>query len=112
MENIEEQAAVFSALGDPTRLTLLRILHNQQAPDALCVGALTGLLGISQPAVSQHLRILRTVGLVKGQKRGYHVHYSVEPAGLKLCQEFLSEILGPSGQAQEDPCRNCHPKKS
>lgn len=54
LKNVEEQAAIFGALADPTRLKLLRLLCNQKDPDALCVTALAGLLGISQPAVSQH----------------------------------------------------------
>ena len=57
-ENTVEQAAVFSALADPTRLKLLKILSHQNTPDALCVNALAGLLGVIQSAVSQHLRVL------------------------------------------------------
>ncbi|MFP4445870.1 MAG: ArsR/SmtB family transcription factor [Desulfosudaceae bacterium] len=48
------------------------LLHND-----LCVGGLAGHLGISKPAVSQHLKILRRAGLVRGEKRGYWTHYTV-----------------------------------
>jgi len=108
MENVEQQAAIFSALADPTRLKLLRLLCNQQDPDALCVGALASLLGISQPAVSQHLKVLKSVGLVKGQRRGYRVHYSVDLEVAKHCQELMAGILSPGKQAEGDPCSNCN----
>jgi ArsR family transcriptional regulator len=107
MQNVEQQAAIFSALADPTRLKLLTLLSKQEGPDALCVGALTGLLGISQPAVSQHLRILKSAGLVKGQRRGYHIHYSVDLEGFRHCQEVMAEILSSGEQLERDPCINC-----
>jgi DNA-binding transcriptional ArsR family regulator len=66
-ESTEEQAALFSALSDPTRLRLLKHLQRQRRPGALCVNALAGLLGVSQSAVSQHLRVLKGIGLVKGR---------------------------------------------
>ena len=107
IENVEQQAVIFNALADPTRLKLLRLLRNQKEPNALCVGALTGLLGISQPAVSQHLRVLKSVGLVKGQRRGYHIHYSVDLEAIKRCQELIGGIVTAGKQAEGDPCSNC-----
>ena len=62
------------ALADGKRL---KILHMLIAND-LCVGALAKHLGISKPAVSQHLQILRKAGLVNGTKRGYWTHYVVD----------------------------------
>jgi len=112
IENIEQQAITFNALADPTRLKLLRLLCNQKEPDALCVGALAGLLGISQPAVSQHLRILKSVGLVKGQRRGYYIHYSVDLEANERCQELLTGIISPGKQEEGDPCLNCEKGKS
>ncbi len=107
---IKEQAAIFSVLADPTRLRLLKLLCDQHEPDALCVNALVGLLGVTQPAISQHLRVLKSVGLVKGERRGYHVHYSVEPEALKRYQELIAETLSLGEQGQEDPCKNCDVK--
>ena len=51
-ENTAEQAAIFSALADPTRLKLVKLLCRQRDPDALCVNALASLLGVTQSAVS------------------------------------------------------------
>ena len=92
-ENVEEQAAVFSALADPTRLKLVKLLCRQHDPDALCVNALAGLLGVTQSAVSQHLRVLRAIGLVKGERRGYHIHYFVNPEALERCRDLVSAPL-------------------
>ena len=93
LEDTDEQAAVFSALADPTRLKLVKLLCRQRDPDALCVNALAGLLGVTQSAVSQHLRILRTIGLVKGERRGYHIHYFVNPEALERCRDLVSAPL-------------------
>ena len=92
-DNTEEQAAFFSALSDPTRLKLFKLLCQQRTPDALCVNALATLLGVSQSAVSQHLRVLKGVGLVKGERRGHHVHYFVNQKALKQYQNLLSKVL-------------------
>ena len=108
MKSIEEQAAIFSALGDPTRLKLLRLLCNQKDTDALCVTALTGLLGISQPAVSQHLRVLKTIGLVKGERRGYHIHYSINSEAVERCQKMMSDTLSIEELTKQEPCQNCN----
>src|SRR4030043_603092 len=89
----DEQAAVFSALADPTRLKLVKLLCCQRHPDALCVNAMAGLLGVSQSAVSQHLRVLKAIGLVKGERRGYHIHYFVNRVVLQRCRELISAAL-------------------
>ena len=107
----KEQAALFSALADPTRLGLLKLLCNQHKPDALCVNALAGLLEVSQPAVSQHLRVLKSVGLIKGDRRGNHVHYFVDSEALKRYQTLISQTLTLGEQAQEDPCKDCDTHK-
>ena len=69
-----EIVQVFKVLSDETRFKLINLLLTHD----LCVGALAHHLGISEAAVSQHLKQLREVGLVKGEKRGYWTHYMVE----------------------------------
>jgi len=110
-ENTDEQAAVFSALADPTRLKLVKLLLEQRDPNALCVNALAGLLGVSQPAVSQHLRVLRAIGLVKGERRGYHIHYSVNQDILGKCQRLVSAALGMEGPDEKQSCREYCPER-
>ena len=91
--SIEEQAALFSVLADATRLRLLRLLSHQREPNALCVNALAYQLGVTQPAVSQHIRVLKSAGLVKGERRGYRIHYFINQEALTQAQEQISKAL-------------------
>jgi ArsR family transcriptional regulator len=108
-EKTEEQAAVFSALSDPTRLKLVKLLCRQRDPDALCVNALACLLGVTQSAVSQHLRILKAIGLVKGERRGYHIHYYVNRDKVKDCLRLLSAALSLEDSPPEASCESYCP---
>jgi len=69
-----ELVQTLKTLSDETRFELIKLLLTHD----LCVGALAHHLGISDAAVSQHLKQLREVGLVKGEKRGYWTHYIVD----------------------------------
>ena len=73
---VEKCADVFKALGDRTRLTILRsLLHGE-----LCVTELARTLGIDAPRVSFHLTRLKYAGLVVDARRGQRVAYSLNPA--------------------------------
>ena len=104
-ENVEQQAALFAALADPTRLKLVKLLSRQRDQHALCVNALAGRLGVSQSAVSQHLRVLRGAGLVKGQRRGYRVHYFINPDVLEHLRDLVWDALNPEGAKDGEPCQ-------
>ena len=110
-QKTEEQVAVFSALADPTRLRLVRLLCQQRDPDALCVNALAALLGVTQSAVSQHLRVLKAIGLVKGERRGYHIHYSINPEAVKRCQNMMSAALSIEEPTEHNTCQDCNEKR-
>ena len=110
-KSIEEQAAVFGALADPTRLKLVRLLCRQREPDALCVNALASLLGVTQSAVSQHLRVLRSIGLVKGERRGYHIHYFVNRDALERCRELALVALSIEEPGEEESCQKYCPER-
>jgi len=76
---------ILKALADENHLKILRMLLSTD----LCVGALAKHLGISEPAVSQHLQILRKAGLVRGEKRGYWTHYMVDrPTLVRIATEL------------------------
>ena len=92
-QSIDDQAALFGVLADPTRLKLLRLLAQQQEPNALCVNALAYRLGVTQSAISQHLRILKSEGLVKGARRGYRIHYFINQEALIKAQQQISDAL-------------------
>lgn len=93
MTSIDEQTALFGVLSDPTRLKLLRLLAQQREPNALCVNALAYQLGVTQSAVSQHLRVLKSAGLVKGERRGYRIHYFINQETLIQAQQQISGAL-------------------
>ena len=103
MNEIEELAEIFKALSDPTRLKLVQLLSEQPRGECegacngtgfLCVNALAHKLGVSQSAVSQHLRVLRQAGLVRGERQGAFVHYSLDQEGLDTYRAALREALG------------------
>jgi DNA-binding transcriptional ArsR family regulator len=76
---------VFRALADPTRRALLAMLGEE----AQSVSALTNRFAISQPAVSQHLKVLRDAGLVSERKAGRNRIYALDPAPLRRAAEWL-----------------------
>ena len=82
-------ARIFKALSVETRVRIVRLLKER----ALCVNALAARLGVSQSAVSQHLRILRDVGLVTPEKRGYWVHYRLNEETLSQWSSQVSDFL-------------------
>jgi DNA-binding transcriptional ArsR family regulator len=97
MDEIEELAEIFKALSDPTRLRLVKLLSEcspGECEGALCVNALAHRVGVTQSAVSQHLRVLRQAGLVRGVRRGPFVHYSLAQDGLEKYKAALRETLG------------------
>jgi ArsR family transcriptional regulator len=98
MGELEKISEIFKALSDPTRLRLVQLLRECQdglcKGGPLCVNALAHQLGVSQSAVSQHLRILRQTGLVSGVRHGNFMHYSINPGGLERYRSALQVILG------------------
>ncbi|MGQ9629946.1 MAG: ArsR/SmtB family transcription factor [bacterium] len=86
----EEIAKVYRALSVPCRLKIVRAISRRP----LCVNALTTRLGISQPAVSQHLNVLKDAGLVLGERRGYFTHYSINWKRVEEFNRAVAEIMG------------------
>ena len=83
-----EFVQILKTLSGVKRFTLIKLLLTHD----LCVGALAHHLGISEAAVSQHLKQLREVGLVKGEKRGYWTHYIVERNKLNELADFVRKL--------------------
>ena len=80
---------VLKALSSETRLKILRLLKER----SLCVNAITARLDMTQSAVSQHLRILKEAGLVKTEKRGYWMHYSVNREALRRYGSSIGRLF-------------------
>jgi DNA-binding transcriptional ArsR family regulator len=79
------ETEIFKALADPTR----RAVFERLAAGEMNATALREGLPISQPALSQHLSVLREAGLVAERREGRHVNYRVAPGGLKPLQAWL-----------------------
>jgi ArsR family transcriptional regulator len=84
-------AALFKALGDPHRLTILATLA--RAEDEVCVCDFTSGLPLNQPTVSHHLKILRDCGLVTGERRGTWVYYRLAAGARERIAGVLHAIL-------------------
>jgi ArsR family transcriptional regulator len=74
-------AGIFKALSDPNRLRLVSMIQAHEG-GAACVCDLTGPLGLTQPTVSHHLRVLREAGIVECEKRGVWAFYRLAPDAL------------------------------
>jgi DNA-binding transcriptional ArsR family regulator len=89
------------ALGDPTRRQLFEYLRLGPCP----VTELISIVPISQPAVSQHLRVLREARLVRVEKRGQQRIYHLNPVGLaelrQYVESFWDDVLRAFGEAAE-----------
>jgi DNA-binding transcriptional ArsR family regulator len=88
---------VFEALGDPVRRLILELLAAAEQPVGSLVGALQARLPISQPAVSQHLKVLREAGLVRVHAIGTRRIYTLDQAGLDAAQAWLARLADPLG---------------
>lgn len=77
---------VFRALADPTR----RALFEQLTRGEQTVHALTAFAGISQPAVSKHLTVLKRASLVRHRRQGRETHYRADPAALQPVVNWLN----------------------
>jgi DNA-binding transcriptional ArsR family regulator len=77
---------LFKALSDPTRRAILERLICE---GELSVHVLTGHTGVSQPAVSKHLGLLKSVGLVTDRRDGRETFYSADPQGLAPLADWM-----------------------
>jgi DNA-binding transcriptional ArsR family regulator len=82
---------LFRTLSDPTRRSIFEQLCREGEQT---VGALTARAGISQPAVSKHLGVLKQAGLVLDRHAGRQTHYSARPGALAPLIDWTSRMAG------------------
>ena len=82
-------ARILKAIADPARLRLLSMIAAHEGGEA-CVCDLTEPLGLSQPTVSHHLRVLVDAGLVTRDKRGVWAYFTLVPGALDSLADVLS----------------------
>ena len=85
----EGLAATLKAVADPARLRILSLIQAQPEGEA-CVCHLTGPLGLGQPTVSHHLKVLHEAGLVQREQRGTWAHYRVNAPALQALATLLA----------------------
>lgn len=81
-------AAIFRVLGEPARLQLLSLIANQPKGEA-CVCELTEPLGLTQPTVSHHLKVMYEAGLLDKERRGTWIYYRLVPESLEALRNAL-----------------------
>lgn len=75
--SLDPDVRLLQALADPTRLAIVRQLA---AGDEVCACDFTACCDVSQPTVSHHLKVLREAGVLRSERRGTWIFYSLEPA--------------------------------
>lgn len=98
---------IFDVIADSNRRELLRVLLANQLEQGegqgeVSVSGLVDALGLTQPTVSKHLKVLRDSGLVVVREEGQHRFYRLEPAPLEALEDWLIPFLGPGGVGAGD----------
>ena len=94
-EQAAELARTLKALADPARLRVLSLVSGSDSRD-VCACDLTDPLGLSQPTVSHHLKVLVEAGFLQREKRGAWAHYSLVPGALERVTAALPGLREPS----------------
>jgi len=100
--NMKDAAELFKILSVDKRIEIVELLKKEP----MCVNVLAKALGVTQSAVSQHLRVLKGAGLVKDERRGYWIFYSLNRDTLEKCRKRLNRICacGCLGQQRDLKC--------
>lgn len=100
-----ELMTVLKSMADETRMKIIKMLlqHNY------CVRALSRKLGLSESAISQHLKVLRLAGLVDGEKRGYFKHYAVKRNTLYELASKIGELAAIEREVCNPESAGCKP---
>ena len=85
---MKEAAELFKILSVDKRIEIIELLKRE----AMNVKALAEVLGVTQSAVSQHLRVLKSASLVSDERRGYWIYYSLNRDVLEMCRQRLNRI--------------------
>lgn len=99
---MNQEVEIVHAITEPMRYAILCLLMEHD----YCVRALARKLGISEPAVSQHMNVLKRYSLVEGRKLGYQVHYKVVRQRLSDALKAVARQLT-SECAERELTRNC-----
>jgi ArsR family transcriptional regulator len=79
---------IFKALSDETRLRILIMVSRR----SICAKGIAKHLGISEAAVSQHMKVLKDAGIIQSEKTGYFVKYTIQEQHLYAIVDFIKEL--------------------
>ncbi len=85
---MKESAELFKILAVDKRIEIIELLKKE----AMNVNCMAEALGITSSAVSQHLRVLKSAGLVRDERKGYWIYYSLDRDVLEKCRKRLNRI--------------------
>ena len=86
---MEEKIKVFKAIADETRLKILILVSKKN----ICAKGIAKHLGISEAAVSQHIKVLKESSLIIAYKRGYHIMYELNREVLEKANNFINYLI-------------------
>lgn len=90
-----EIAALLKAVADPVRLRLLSMIGSHAGGEA-CVCDLTDAFDLTAPTISHHLKVLRTAGLIDGERRGTWVYYRIIPDVVNRLGALFAPLAEPA----------------
>jgi ArsR family transcriptional regulator, arsenate/arsenite/antimonite-responsive transcriptional repressor len=82
-------AGLFRVLGEPSRLQLLNLIAAQPSGE-VCACELVAVLGLSQPTVSHHLKVMYAAGILAKERRGNWIYYQIVPDRIALLRQVLA----------------------
>ena len=102
--HFESMAETFRVFSDPTRLKMIRLLaFNREfsKKKKLCVADLAKMLGITQPAASQHIKILKSIGIIESKRVGFRVYYHIDNEAMASLKGNIDDFLEMSFNMEE-----------
>lgn len=112
MTEIAELARFYGALADETRLGLIKLLSEQKPGHLLHVGLMAETLNVSTSSVSQHLRILKDLGLLVHERHGQRIHYRLDGERLAHLRRLERRHLGTDFMCPSDDGGSHRPPSS
>ena len=103
-----KEADLFKILSVDKRIEIIELLKKEP----MSVNALAEALGITQSAVSQHLRVLKGAGLVEADRQGYWIYYSLDKDALEKCRQRLNRICTCGCLGRQVIMKRIHKKSS
>ncbi|MBU2699438.1 ArsR family transcriptional regulator [Sporomusaceae bacterium BoRhaA] len=88
INHLKTMAEVLKSLGDEKRLKIIKMLASN-VNEVFCVTDVAQQLGVSQPAASQHIKILKNIGILEENRRGFRVFYTIN---LDVLNEYKKDI--------------------